>query len=252
MLNELELQHVQLGLLDLIQLDDKRKHLELGHLRAGNVKFTGGMMAFPGEDYSTIDAIRRTGGFLPDDTWVLRRRLSQEGAKLARELGMSLIGTHVGFVPPKSDANYRTILSRVREVAGVFAESGLELLMETGQERADELLHFLHELSSPNVHINFDPANMVLYGAGDPIEAIRTLGQHIRHVHVKDATPSARPGVEWGEEVPFGTGHVDPAAFLRALREVGYGGALTVEREAGDNRVGDVRTAIESLRAVST
>lgn len=252
MLNELGLQHVQLGLLDPIQLDDKRRYLELGHLRAGNVKFTGGMMAFPGEDYSTIDAIRRTGGFLPDDTWALRRRLSQEGAKFARQLGMALIGTHVGFVPPKSDPKYKTILSRVREVAGMFADSGLDLLMETGQERADELLHFLNELSSPNVHINFDPANMVLYGAGDPIEAIRTLGRHIRHVHVKDATPSARPGVEWGAEVPFGTGHVDPADFLRALREVGYTGPLAIEREAGDKRAGDVRTAIESLQAVST
>lgn len=249
MLGEVGLEHVQLALLDLVQLDDKRKYQELGHLRAGKVKLTGGMMAFPGEDYSTIDAIRRTGGFLPDDTWALRRRLSQEAAKLARDLDMRLIGTHVGFVPPRSDPRYRVIISRVRELAGVFANHGLDLLMETGQERAEELLEFLHELSAPNVHINFDPANMILYGAGNPIEAIRTLGPHIRHVHVKDATPSQRPGVDWGEEVPFGTGHVAPGAFLTALREVGYAGPLAIEREAGDNRVRDVRTAIASLRS---
>lgn len=247
MLGELGLEHVQLALLDLVQLDDKRKHLELGHLRAGKVKFTGGMMAFPGEDYSTIDAIRRTGGFLPDESWALRRRLSQEAAKLARELGMQLIGTHVGFVPPRSEPNYQVIRSRVLELASVFADHGLDLLMETGQERADELLEFLHELSAPNVHINFDPANMILYGAGDPVEAIRTLGGHIRHVHVKDATPSQRPGVDWGEEVPFGTGRVRPGEFLRALREIGYSGPLAIEREAGDSRVKDVRTAIASL-----
>lgn len=249
MLGEVGLEHVQLALLDLVQLDDKRKYQELGHLRAGKVKLTGGMMAFPGEDYSTIDAIRRTGGFLPDDTWALRRRLSQEAAKLACELGMRLIGTHVGFVPPRSDPKYQLIRSRVLELAGVFADHGLDLLMETGQERAEELLEFLHELSAPNVHINFDPANMILYGAGDPIDAIRTLGRHIRHVHVKDATPSRRPGVDWGEEVPFGTGRVGAREFLRALREVGYTGPLAVEREAGDNRVGDVRTAIASLRS---
>lgn len=251
MLGEVGLEHVQLGLLDLVQLDDKRKYQELGHLRAGKVKLTGGMMAFPGEDYSTIDAIRRTGGFLPDDTWALRRRLSQEAAKLARDLDMRLIGTHVGFVPPRSDPRYRVIVSRVRELAGIFVDHGLDLLMETGQERAEELLEFLHELSAPNVQINFDPANMVLYGAGDPIEAIRTLGPHIRHVHAKDATPSQRPGVDWGEEVPFGSGRVAPGAFLTALREVGYAGPLAIEREAGDNRIADVRTAIQSLRSVA-
>src|SRR5438552_2926803 len=83
--------------------------------------------------------------------------------------------------------------------------------MAAGQEPAEELLEFLHELNAPNVHINFDPANMILYGAGDPIAAVRLLGKHIRHVHVKDATASTRPGVEWGEEVPFGTGQVNPS-----------------------------------------
>ena len=75
---------------------------------------------------------------------------------------------------------------------------------------------FLNDLSAPNVGINFDPANMILYGAGDPIAAVATLGRHIRHVHAKDATPSDRPGEKWGEEVPFGKGDVNPAAFLKA------------------------------------
>lgn len=249
MLQELGLQHTQLMLLGLIQLDDKRKHLELGHLRAANIQFTGGMMSFPGEDYSTIDAIHHSGGFLPDSLWAVRKALCLAGAKLAQELGMKSIGTHVGFVPPPSDPVYQTMLSRVREIAKIFADHNLDLLMETGQERADSLLHFLHDVATPNVAINFDPANMILYGAGDPIPAIQTLGKYIRHVHVKDATPSHNPGKDWGEEVPFGTGNVNATTFLSALHAVGYKGPLAIEREAGTQRVADVRTAITTLQS---
>jgi sugar phosphate isomerase/epimerase len=123
--------------------------------------------------------------------------------------------------------------------------------METGQEPAGELLEFLRDLGAANVFINFDPANMILYGAGDPIEAVQTLGKHIRHVHIKDGTASARPGREWGEEVPFGTGQVGPEQFLAALKRIGYRGPLVIEREAGDQRAADVRTAIETLRRVA-
>jgi sugar phosphate isomerase/epimerase len=89
---------------------------------------------------------------------------------------------------------------------------------------------------------------MILYGAGDPIDAIRTLSRHIRHVHVKDGTASSRPGQEWGEEVPFGTGQVGPKQFLAALDRIDYRGPLAIEREAGSQRMADVKTAIESLR----
>lgn len=248
MVGELGLSHVQLMLLDLIQLDDKRKYQELGHLRNAGIQFTGGMMSYPGEDYSSIEAIHHSGGFLPDREWPVRKALSQAGAKLAQELGMKSIGTHIGFVPPASDAKYQVMISRVREIAEIFSEHGLDLLMETGQEKADSLLQFLNDLSSPTVHINFDPANMILYGAGEPLPAIRTLGKHIRHVHVKDAKPSAKPRVEWGQEVPFGTGDVNPSAFLKALHDVGYHGPLAIEREAGDRRVEDVRVAIDALK----
>jgi sugar phosphate isomerase/epimerase len=206
-------------------------------------------MSFPGEDYSTISAIHHSGGFLPDDLWPLRKGLCLAGAKLARELEMNSIGTHVGFVPPPTDPKYTVILSRVREIARIFADHNLDLLMETGQERADALLAFLNDLATPNIAINFDPANMILYGAGEPIRAIKTLGKHIRHVHVKDATPSTKPGIDWGAEVPFGTGQVNPGAFLKALHDVAYTGPLAIEREAGDQRLQDVRTAIESLKS---
>jgi sugar phosphate isomerase/epimerase len=92
---------------------------------------------------------------------------------------------------------------------------------------------------------------MILYGAGDPIEAIGILGRHIRHVHVKDATASESPRMKWGEEVPFGTGQVPAREFLDALERTGYSGALTIEREAGDDRMRDVKYAIDVLRSLA-
>lgn len=134
-------------------------------------------------------------------------------------------------------------------MADIFGPLGLSLLLETGQESAHDLVEFLDDLVRPNVAVNFDPANMILYGAGDPIDAIQRLGSRIRHVHVKDAIASSKPGVEWGQEVVFGQGQVNPSAFLKALHSIGYTGPLVIEREAGENHAGDVREAIEALRA---
>ena len=247
---QLGLGHVQLALGPLVALDDKRKFQEVGHLRNSKLSWTSGMVAFPGEDYSTIQSIRQTGGYVPDDLWPVRKKMSAQAAMLAHELNITSVMMHVGFVPPpEQEADYNAVVSRVRHVAESFQSHGIDLLMETGQEPAHELLQFMKDLGCSNVHINFDPANMILYGAGDPIEAIKVLGNHIRHVHVKDAKASAKPGEDWGEEVPFGTGQVNPRAFLGALDSVGYKGPLAIEREAGNQRMEDVRTAIRALQA---
>src|SRR5437899_1194791 len=97
----LGLNHIQLGLEPLVMLDDKRKYAELGHLRKSGLELTGTMMSFPGEDYATIAKIRQTGGYLPDDLWPLRKKLTAAGAKLSAELGAKHLGTHIGFVPHK-------------------------------------------------------------------------------------------------------------------------------------------------------
>ena len=244
----LTLSHVQVAFLPLLQMDEPKREQELDQLRDAGITITAGMMSFPGEDYATIAIIHDTGGYLPDKLWEERRDLTKAGGKLAEQLGIRLLSVHVGFIPMSSDPRYRVLIERVRELAAGMAEARVDLLMETGQERAAELLQFLNDVSAKNVHVNFDPANMILYGAGDPIEAVKILGRHIRHVHVKDAVLSRQPGVLWGEEVPFGSGQVGPARFLEALKGVGYGGPLAVEREAGSARLADVGTAIESLR----
>jgi sugar phosphate isomerase/epimerase len=244
----LGLTHMQLGLGDLLTLDDAARGAAITQLLDSGIKITATMISFPGEDYASISSIRRTGGLVPDERWDERHNLVVRAAQLSKLLGVTQLTTHVGFIPAPNDNNYQTLVDRISGIAKPLAEAGLELLMETGQESASELLQFLNNCRSKNFGVNFDPANMILYGSGDPIEALKTLGRHVRHVHVKDATKSKSPGIEWGKEVPFGDGEVPHDGFIRALRQINYTGPLVIEREAGSDRSTDVQYAIETLQ----
>jgi len=206
------------------------------------------MISFPGEDYSTITRIRQTGGLMPDELWPERREMLAIASGICRDVGIKLLSVHVGFIPLSSGETYRVMVDRVAEIAASMEKDGVGLLMETGQESASELLQFINDVRSRNAFVNFDPANMLLYGAGDPVEAIGTLGRHIRHVHVKDAKESDMPGTNWGTEVPFGTGEVPAVELLAGLNAVGYSGPLVIERETGTSRMRDVQIAIAALQ----
>ncbi|QDU67858.1 sugar phosphate isomerase/epimerase family protein [Engelhardtia mirabilis] len=207
-----------------------------------------GMMGTEGEDYSTLETIRRTGGLVPDQHWPANLAAARGNARVARELGLELVSLHAGFLPEKrGDALRARVLDRLRQVADVFGEQGVRLALETGQESAATLLDVLAELDHPGVGINFDPANMLLYGMGEPVAALRALLPHVLQVHVKDARSSQVPG-DWGQEVPVGTGEVDWTAFFAVLAAAGFGGDLMIEREAGDDRPGDMRLAADLVR----
>jgi L-ribulose-5-phosphate 3-epimerase len=217
---------------------------------ARGVGLASGMFGTVGEDYTTLESIRRTGGVVPDATWPRNLENIREAAALAAGLGLGLVTFHAGFLPhDPADPDYAKLKGRIAEVAGIFAARGIALALETGQETAATLRDFLDDLASPNVGVNFDPANMILYGKGDPLEALRTLGPWLRQVHIKDAQPAATPG-EWGAEVVAGTGAVPWPAFFAALAELGFTGNLCIEREAGASRIDDIRTARELVLAM--
>jgi sugar phosphate isomerase/epimerase len=109
--------------------------------------------------------------------------------------------------------------------------NGQALHLETGQETADGLLQFIQDVGRDNLFINFDPANMILYGTGEPIQALKKVGRYVRSVHCKDGKWAANPGKEWGVEMPLGQGDVGFENYLRTLKEIGYDGPLTIERE---------------------
>ncbi|MBM3852827.1 MAG: sugar phosphate isomerase/epimerase, partial [Verrucomicrobia bacterium] len=177
--------------------------------RARGVTIVSGMFGTIGEDYSSLDSIKRTGGIVPDATWDANWRNSQATAALAASLGLKLVTFHAGFLPHETtDPSYAKLLDRIERLATLFAAHGIDLGFETGQETADTLAAFLRHLDRPNVGVNFDPANMILYDKGDPIKAVEILGPYIRSVHVKDANRTRVPGT-WGEEVPLGQGQVN-------------------------------------------
>jgi sugar phosphate isomerase/epimerase len=187
---------------------------------------------FEGESYADIPTVRRTIGLVPSDTRAERTQEMKEIADFARLLGVDAVALHVGFIPEESsDSLYEEVVGVTREICDHCKKNDQRLHLETGQESAEGLLRFIGDVGRDNLFINFDPANMVLYGSGEPIEALGKVGQLVRSVHCKDATWAANPGAEWGAEVPLGEGDVGMEKFLRTLADLGYDGPLTIERE---------------------
>ncbi len=165
--------------------------------------------------------------------------------EIANELSLKLITFHAGFLPhEESDPNFKKLMNRIEQIAELFFEKNIDLGFETGQETADTLKLFLEKLNRPSVGVNFDPANMILYAKGDPIESLNTLSPFLKQCHIKDATTTKEPGT-WGEEVTVGTGEVDWPAFFTSLESLGFEGDFCIEREAGNQRIIDIRTANE-------
>ena len=203
------------------------------------------MISFPQEDYSTLETIRRTGGVVPDDAWPRNREIAAAAAELSGTLGAPYMLFHAGFLDESNPAAYAAYVERVSFVRDACARAGVQLILESGQETAEDLARFLRDV--PGLYVNFDPANMILYGKGRPMEALETLVPWIRKIHVKDADATAVPGT-WGTERPWGEGLVGGAAFIDALNGLGFTGNMTIEREGGDDRVGDIARAAARLR----
>ncbi len=216
---------------------------------AADLVMTGAMLGFPGEDYTTPQTIQATGGFGPVDLRPERLERLRWAVLRTRELGLADLMLHAGFLPSPSDPERKPFLETLAAAGRIADEQGVTLAFETGQETADLLRLTLDELDMPNLKVNFDPANMLLYDMGDPIKAIELLGPDIRSVHVKDARRPKQKG-QWGEEVPLGQGEVDIPYFLETLKTVGYTGPLCVEREVGDqpSRLRDILEGIEFLK----
>jgi L-ribulose-5-phosphate 3-epimerase len=216
---------------------------------ASGIVMTGAMLGFPGEDYTTPQTIKETGGFGPSAlrnerigrlVWAIHRTMA---------LGLSDLSLHAGFLPEPGDPGRSAVLETLTEAGRLAAARGITLAFETGQETADLLRLTLDELSIPNLKVNFDPANMLLYDMGDPIRAVEILSPDIRSVHVKDARRPTGRG-QWGAEVPLGQGEVNIHEFINALKRNGYKGPLVIEREVGDQagRLRDVAHGLAYLR----
>jgi sugar phosphate isomerase/epimerase len=217
--------------------------------RAAGLQMTGAMLGFPGEDYTTPQTIQRTGGFGDPATRPERLERLRWALDRTRALGLADLMLHAGFIPDPGTPDRKPFLDTLGQVSRLAQAAGVTVAFETGQETADLLRRTLDELKCPNLKVNFDPANMLLYDKGDPLRAVEVLGPDIRSVHVKDANRPTTPGT-WGEEVPLGRGQVNIREFVRTLKRVGYRGPLCIEREVGDQeqRVADLAHGIRYLQ----
>src|SRR5437868_1553168 len=217
--------------------------------RAAGFRMTGAMLGFPGEDYTTPQTIQKTGGFGDPATRPERLERLRWALDRTRALGLNDLMLHAGFLPEPGDPDRKPFLDTLAKVSDLAREKGVMVAFETGQETAELLRRTLDELKCPNLGVNFDPANMLLYDKGDPIRAVEILGSDIHSVHVKDANRPTTPG-QWGEEVPLGQGQVNIRQFVKTLQKVGYRGPLCIEREVGnqEERHKDLAHGIRYLR----
>jgi L-ribulose-5-phosphate 3-epimerase len=212
--------------------------------------------AYNGESYADIPTVQRTVGFIPPETRQEREERTKQVSDFAAVLGVRSIACHVGFVPEDHEhPDYIAVREMVRRICDHAGHHLQTFALETGQEPAATLLSFFKDVDRPNLRVNFDPANMILYGTGDPIEALRLLAPHVVSVHCKDGDwpPQNVPGA-LGSERPLGKGSVGMERFVNTLKEIKFTGPLNVEREAEnqEERIRDIREAVgllERLRA---
>ncbi len=242
-----------LGVIHLGLFDDgyKEPNKVIDLVKASGLTVSATCVAFAGEDYASIAIIARTGGYMPDDLFEERFAKTVAVADITKKLGTDKLSVHIGFVPEDhKDPKHGVMVQRIRRLADAVGERGVKLVMETGQESPESLMGFMDEVGCANLGVNFDPANMILYGIGEPIEAVGLLKERIIHVHMKDATWSKKPREDWGEEVVLGTGEADIPRIVSKLRAQGYAGALAIEREAGNQRTADIQEGIRLLKSM--
>ena len=204
----------------------------LATLKPYQISITAVFGGFEGESYASIPTVVETVGLMPETTRQQRLEEMFEISDFAKMIGCDVIALHLGFVPhDTNDPAYQDIIAVTKQLCEYAANNGQAVHLETGQETADALVAFISDTKCDNLFVNFDPANMILYGAGEPIEAVQKIGSLIKSVHCKDAKWAANPGQEWGEETKLGDGDVGMKTFLQTLQKIGYTGPLTIERE---------------------
>lgn len=206
---------------------------------------------FAGESYETIPVCAQTVGYVPPATRAEREQRSYDLIDFAASLGIPSFMNHIGCVThDRNDPDYTAMRDLIRRICDKCAEHGMTFAMETGQEPADVLNQFIADVDRQNLKVNFDPANMILYGSGDPIDALETVKEHVVTVHCKDGSLPPAAG-EWGTETPLGQGDVGFERFIGKLKEIGYTGPLTIEREiTGDAQREDILSAVRLLEGL--
>ncbi len=192
-----------------------------------------------------------TIGLVPPEFRAARLAVLKKGADFAAGIGVPSITTHVGFIPENmTNPLYPGVITALRDIAEYCGNLGLEFWFETGQETPIVLLRVIEELGYDNLGINIDPANLLLYGKANPVDALDVFGQYVKGVHVKDGEYPTN-GKQLGVEKSLGEGRVNFPVFINKLKTLNYSGALTIEREiSGPQQIADIKSAIKMLETL--
>jgi L-ribulose-5-phosphate 3-epimerase len=183
-----------------------------------------------------------TIGLVPRQTRTERIDALKQTSDFAKLLGVPRVQTHCGFLPENPrDPLYDEAVLAIREIALHCAGNGQDFLMETGQETPTTLKRAILDVNQQNLGVGLDTANLILYGKANPVDAVDIIGPYVKSVHAKDGKWPTDP-MKLGEEVLIGTGRVDFLQVFTKLHKLGYGGAITIEREiSGPQQVEDVK-----------
>ncbi len=185
-----------------------------------------------------------TLGLAPQEYRFQRMQELMQGSDLAKKINVDIVATHVGFIPENPNTvEYHSLIAAVRYVANYCKGNGQKFIFETGQETPVTLKRAIEDVGLDNLGINLDPANLILYGKANPVDALEVFGEYVMNIHAKDGKYPT-DGKNLGVEVPIGEGKVNFPAFIAKLKEIGYDSYLTIEREiSGDQQIEDIKKA---------
>jgi L-ribulose-5-phosphate 3-epimerase len=220
-------------------------------LQEFHLTITSAVCSYLGEQYTDLETVHKTVGFTTEGLRAERIARTKRVSDFARDLGIPGVSCHIGFIPSDpGEILYKALRDLTRALCDHCGKNGQNFVLETGQESAAVLLSFIADVDRKNLRVNFDPANMIMYGSGDPLNALKVLSRHVISVHCKDAHSPPKGSGLLGSECVLGDGEVNLPAFLKELRELGYKGALSIEREEPDEvkRLADIKTGISRLK----
>ena len=213
-------------------------------LEKHQIEATSLVVGGPGKEVWDFYQGPLTIGLVPRETRAARIAHIKKASDFAKQCGIQAVQTHCGFIPENpNDPVYKETIAALREVVGYCRNNGQNFRYETGQETPITLVRAIEDVGLDNQGVNFDLANLILYGKANPVDAIELLGSYVQGIHAKDGMWPTNPR-ELGKEVPIGKGKVDFPRIIERLKQLNYRGAVTIEREiSGPQQVADVRDA---------
>lgn len=244
---EMGIETIQLKCWDFTLMTDENAKRVLEICR-GKVEITSMWCGWTGPRVWDIVDGPLTLGLVPCEYRMQRIKDLKAGADFAEKVGVKYMATHAGFIPEQpSYQEYKSVVAALRDVVSYCNKKDICFTFETGQETPLTLMRTITDIGG-DCGVNLDPANLILYGKGNPIDAIDVYGEYIKGVHIKDGNYT-KDYYKIGTECVVGEGKVNFPVFLPKLIKSGYNGDLYIEREtSGEQQIIDIKNTVIYLK----